>query len=172
MASRITSISHVDPRKTRNSIKSENSTFRKRGWILLGEMYSCWLALYKDRYHIFGLSPDAIDCEEDVKWMPVHYIAYFKVERRVPELQYTILKANQRSLPCWRTCQFLRRLGIRRCAPWRRHNFLFAHIYTQSSSQISAEAKSLSFVSSTSRVFSVLPPPFFIALLWVWILFI
>ena len=32
--------------------------------------------------------------------------------------------------------------------------------------------KSLSFVSSISRVFSLLSPPFFIALLWVWILFI
>lgn len=65
----------ITQRKIRNSmIKSENSTFRKRGWILLRELYSCWLGsiihTYKDRYHIFGLSPDAKNSWSCELWMP------------------------------------------------------------------------------------------------------
>ena len=131
-------------------------TFRKRSWILLGGVYKLLIGAlslciiqvhtYRNRHHIFDFSiKKKIFTIVKKLWMWMYYIIH------------SILSACPRIAICIKGSSLVLLVVVSATHAWC-HNFLFAHIYTQFSSQISASRlnrKSLSFVSSAYRVSSL-----------------
>lgn len=152
--------------RARKSIKLENAVFRKRNF---------------ESYWWGG----------DVRVIEGHY-SYIQIDHHIFRLffQMGTWNENEKSLLLWIVHPLIFAKLSQNCNTYfwrqivgsysgkyttiaRRHNFLFAYIYAQSSSQISASRLNPKFV--VVRFFHLsclLPPPFLIALLWVWILFI